>query len=487
MHYRFFKIAIQDCQAIITMLEKTELNATKRLWIKGIIIDLRFRISEDIHLSNLLRLEIVNHLEKIQGDHDGATSTILINDMQGLIRLLEQIVDVKIRIDIFFARPVTAVFLLLVYHQLRKYESVDVRIIAIDYYPADIYQSDGQFEQLVTFLESAGVEYIPYSEYDVFQELPDAVFYSFHNHTYMMPLHLQHSTLIPILNRTMFLEYALNPNDVLIYDSNYSSTPYTWLQFRTSEFSYNAITWGSQDIVTGHPLMDLSHQVFSGEKKISIPEEWIRLSAGKTTLLWNVNPVIHSDNSINFVGTKEMIIKTLKLLSDICNRYRSIFIIFRPHPLCFFSDLQIKFSELQAQIVVDQNPDSYPALFLADAFIGESSSLYAQFLPSHRPGLILNTPNYYNDYCDFIFWTQTNMTSKQEDIFEFIDNLTSDYSSMLRPITEIDKYCLGPMDGKSSQRISVSIVKKFYEEEIAFIRKYRPEMIDGITRMESLP
>jgi len=432
------------------------------------------------------RLEFMNQFDEIESNLDTASPAILMSAVNKLYSLLEQKKIVKIRIDIFFARPVTAIFLLLVYQELRKYDFLDVRVVAIDYFPADIYQSEGQFEQLATFLEAAGVEYTPYTEYDVFRELPDMVFYSFHNHTYMKPLHLQHSTLIPILSRSMFLEYALNPNDVLIYDSNYSSTPYTWLQFRTSEFSHNAISWGSQDIVTGHPLMDLSHQIFSGEKKVTIPEEWNQLSKDKISILWNVIPVSYSNHTINLAGTKEKILSTLKVLTNICTLYPSVFFILRPHPLCFFSDLEIQLSEFHEQIVVDQNPDSYPALFFADAYIGDISSLYAQFLPSQRPALIFNIQNYYRDNCDFVFWTQTNLTSKQEDIYNFVENLVTNYSSMMRPVTEVDKYCLGPMDGKSSQRISASIVKKFLEEEMGFICKHRPEMIDGITEMEPL-
>lgn len=484
MHYRIYKSALQDCQMILRKLEKAALDKIKRLWIRGVLEDLKYRLSKNKSENATDSATLITTLEKIHRDLDKSTSSALTRDIQCFIHLLESKVKVKIRIDMLFARPVSATYFLQVYNQLQLYDFVDVRIVAADFYPTNIYQSNGQYEQLINQLKSAGVPYIPYKEYDVFHDLPDLFFYSFHNHAFIKPLHLQHSTLTPIINRTMFLEYSFTPTDLLIYDSNYSITPYTWLQFRSSRFSYNTISWGEQDVVTGHPLMDLSYNVYSGETSLSIPDQWKTMASGKKTVLWNLAPVLNPDTSINPVVTKAKILDTLTLASEVCERNRSILILLRPHPLCLMPEYQDCYAGLHEQVILDQNPDSYPSLSFADAFIGDYGSLYSQFLPSERPALIFHVPP---RECNFVFWSQTNITSNQNDVFLFAEKLVNDYSSVMRPVTEIDQYCLGPMDGKNSRRITDAMLYKLYMEEQSFILKHCRDIADGVTEMEPLP
>ncbi|WP_079914154.1 CDP-glycerol glycerophosphotransferase family protein [Paenibacillus sp. 32352] len=482
MHYRFYKLAIQDCHAMISMLENEQLTMTKRLWINGILQDLYCRITQDESMECSTRNVLTYHLENICFNIKIISPDLLIVSLQRLLLIIETKLLVRIRIDMLFARPVSASYLLAVYHQLRNLACVEVRIIAVDFYPTDIYKSNGQIEQLVELLDNAGVEYIPFQEYNVFHDLPDLILYSFLGQASIKPLNLQHSTISSIINRTMFLEYSLIPVDLMLLDSSYTLTPYTWLQFRSSNFSYNSISWGKQDIVTGHPLMDMSYDMYSGDSKIPVPEEWLPLLSGKTTILWNISPVFNSD-TINFVDTKSKIHNMLKIVSEISKRYSNILIMLRPHPLCFLPEFQELFADLNERIIVDRNSDSFPALYIADAYIGDYGSLYMQFLPSKRPALICNVPS--ND-CSFIFWSQTNLLSKMEDIYEFVEKLITDYSSMLRPVTEIDRYCLGPMDGKNSQRIVNSMVTKFFAEEDIFINKYCINIANEISEMEPL-
>ncbi len=484
MHYRIYKTALQDCQLILRKLNSVAPSKFERLWIRGIVEDIKVRLSESesTKASNLETL--IALMEKIIRDLEGASSSALTQDIQKLIQLLESSVQVKIRIDLLFARPVSATYLLLVYNQLRKYEFVDVRIVAADYHPTNIYQSSGQYDQLIKQLNAAKVPYISHKDYDVFRDLPDLFFYSFHNHAFMKPLHLQHSTLTPIIKRTMFLEYSFTPTDLLIYDSNYSITPHTWLQFRSSRFSYNTISWGVQDVVTGHPLMDLSYRVYSGETSLSITDQWKNKATGKRVMLWNLAPVLNPDTSINPVLTKAKILETLSLAREICERNFPILILLRPHPLCLMPEYQSCYDVLHEQILLDQNPDSYPALSFADAFIGDYGSLYSQFLPSERPALIFHVPP---TECNFVFWSQTNIATDRNDVFHFAEMLTNDYSSAMRPVTDIDRYCLGPMDGNNSRRIADSLLDKFRKEEYSFMIKHCHNIADGVSEMEPLP
>ncbi|REK69573.1 CDP-glycerol glycerophosphotransferase family protein [Paenibacillus paeoniae] len=483
MHYRWYKVAIQECQSIIAMLENEQLNSVTRLWIKGILADLHHKISEDEMQDSIAKAQLLKCLNKILGFLDTVSSSYLIGYVEQLLITIKRDIPVKIRIDLLFARPVSAVYCLLVYEQLKKYDFVELRIVATDYYPMDIYHSSGQHAQLVEYLKSSCIDYIPYYEYEVFHILPDMLFFSYHNHVFTKPLHLQQSTLTSIINRTMFLEYTFNPDDLIRYNSQYTITPYTWLQFRTSEFSRNSISWGQQDIVTGHPLIDLSYGIYSGDSTVAIPEEWAKPDESRTVILWNINPKTNDDTSINRAETRKKISKVLQVISDLCDRYCSIIIILRPHPLCYLPEFQPFFAELNARVFLDQNPDSYPALSFADAYIGDYSSLYRQYLPSQRPALIFDAQE---DELNIAFWSQTNLASGLEEAYPFVEALICNYSAMMRPVTETDKYYLGPMDGKSSERISSAMINKFIEEEAPFIHQYCPLLVNGTIDKEPM-
>lgn len=465
MHYRFHKIFIQDLKAADVMLHKVPLTPAKRLWIKGILEDMTQKILEDvIKHSN----DIYNELKFLLSNVSKLSAELLCEHIQKLIVILQQKEMVRIRLDIFLARPVSVTHFLRIYNELKQYSEFEVQLIAADYHPTDIYQSNGQYDQLVDFLNYANVDYIPYSEYRIFDSLPDMIFYSFHGHSYIKPLNLQHTTLLPIINRTMFLEYSLTPADILIYDSSYSLSPFTWLQFRTSEFSYNSVSWGAQDIVTGHPLLDISHDIYSGKLAIDRPVEWNNNNETITRIVWNITPKLHADTKINVHGTREKIKENLKLMNLVCLQHPSVLFILRPHPLCCLQDFQDLYNDLHSHIVLDRNPNTLPALTYADAYIGDYGSLYMQFLPSERPALIFNVPP---QDCNFVFWTQTHMASSPQSILSFVEQVVNDYESMKRHVTEIDKYCIGPMDGKSSHRIITAMLSKFYQEEGTFIQQ----------------
>ncbi len=478
MHYRFYKIFIQDLKAAGDMLRRVPLTPTRQLWIKGILEDMTQKILEDvIEHSN----EIYNELKFLLANAPKLSAESLYEHIQKLIVLLQQKEIIRIRLDVFLARPVSVTYFLRIYSELREFTQFDVRLIALDYHPTGIYQSSGQYDQLIDFLGRINVEYIPYSEYRIFDSLPDMIFYSFHGHSYIKPLHLQHTTLHPIINRIMFLEYTLTPADILIYDSSYSLSPFTWLQFRTSEFSYNSVSWGPQDVVTGHPLLDISHDIYSGKLNVAQPVEWRGNEEQITRFVWNITPNLHADTMINVHGTREKIKENLRLINRICVQHSSVLIILRPHPLCYLNDFQDLYNNLHNQVVLDRNPNALPALTYADAYIGDHGSLYMQFLPSERPALIFNVSPH---ECNFVFWTQTRMASSSQSIFSFVEQVVTDYDSMKRQVTEIDKYCIGPMDGKSSQRIIAAMLNKFYKEENLVIQKNSPLFTDALLEME---
>jgi hypothetical protein len=146
-------------------------------------------------------------------------------------------------------------------------------------------------------------------------------------------------------------------------------------------------------LALGSPKLDAIVKPNTVKSK-NIPEDWLRKSTGKKTVVLN--------SSIGSLLNDPDYLTKLKARLEIILSYDELTLIWRPHPLLETTILSMRpawHEEYKALIrrvancdnaIMDQSADTMPATIISDGMISDMSSWARQYIATGKPVLLLN-------------------------------------------------------------------------------------------------
>lgn len=289
-----------------------------------------------------------------------------------------------------------------VYYAAVQYENCHVVVMPIPYYNLSEYGE--VLDQIYEGTEfPQGIKIVNYEEYDIAKMCPDVIFihnpYDEYNYVTRVPVQYYSRELVKYTNHLVYLPYKVCKGKVKDIYCALPGVKYAWRTFVQSEgvrdtyIKYNA---SDKIVALGSPKVD---KIIDCERhKPEIPNEWKSVLNGRKVFLLNT----HLNNIINHA--EEMIDK-LKSIFSLFRVQHDIAIVWRPHPLSIQTaksmnpGILIKYMEIINEFkslengVYDDSSDMNRAVALADAYIGDWSSLVSLFGITGKPILLTEMMN----------------------------------------------------------------------------------------------
>jgi hypothetical protein len=297
------------------------------------------------------------------------------------------------------------------------------------------YSTDEERNRIFGFLETEGVPYIRWDEFELTARCADVAFLSLpYEETF--PKGWRIDDLIRAIPRLVYVPYALvivggEENTQCQFDLPLQQR--AWMVVAHSErnkamFVRHCKTGDAHVVVTGHPKIDAASQLESVND-----EELPRFAAGRKIVCWNPHFDLRPNDTPWGAGCSTFFRWQEFLLGEFARRPDMVFVI-RPHPL-FFSSLEKRKLWTRAQradflarvestsnVLIDHRP-SYATVFAtANAMISDASSLLIEYAVTGNPLLYLRNPHgpALNDDGEFVrehFYT----AEREEEIRKFLD------------------------------------------------------------------
>lgn len=300
-----------------------------------------------------------------------------------------------------------------------------VRVMPVPYYSVSEdrtgmemkYEGD-QFRNQVTVTD--------YREYSIEESLPDVIFihnpYDDTNFVTSLPEKYFSRELKKYTEHLVYIPYKVCSGDVKDTYCMMPGVTNAWRVFVMSERVRNTyIKYQDRNkiIATGSPKIDAVIQYEKNPPKM--PNEWQQVLKERKVFLLNT----HLNSLIN---QGEKAIQEIRHLISIFEERPQAAILWRPHPLSIetiksmnpaileeYCKLIHEFCELKNS-VYDESGDPHMAIALADAYIGDWSSMVTMFGVTGKPIYVRNITFPKEKHKNIDISTQSGMTQLLEDV-----------------------------------------------------------------------
>lgn len=334
---------------------------------------------------------------------------------------------------------------------------VNTEVVLIPFIHKDY---DWSFQAAKSHLDSLGVHYVPWNEYDLRDTRSSAVIYtSPYDNTRPDQYHFQ--TVRQFAKIVAYAPYSLevcggtNIN-ILHYGqpvATESDAIFARSESVRASFEEHCPTGSAHVFVTGHPRMDNFINLEDFEVDPSLTDQ----IGDRKAVLWNAQQSIDGDIWSTFDYFADYIFE--KFFEE-----QEIALIFRPHPLLWQKlinleiltkiDIENLKKELNDRgIIIDERADHRHAFSASTAMISDAGSFLMEYLVTEKPVLYLNNP-YGLGLCDEGRYVVKyyDMANNIKDIDYFIKKIKygQDENQSLR-IDAIPKF-FHLHDGKAGER-----------------------------------
>lgn len=281
-----------------------------------------------------------------------------------------------------------------VYAEAKKAQNCSVRVMPVPYYHVTEDRLDLEMEYEGDLFPEE-IEITDYREYEIADMQPDVIFihnpYDDKNRVTSLSERYFSSELKKYTDRLVYIPYKVCIDKVSDFYCVMPGVKNAWRVFVQSEqvrdvyLKYNV---SDKIITTGSPKIDkIVHNELCKPK---MPEEWKGALGGRTIFLLNT----HLDNIIN---DADSMIRGLHQVIATFRKRENAAVLWRPHPLSIETatalnpDILERYLETIAQFkeldnaIYDESPDPHVAIALADAYIGDWSSLVTMFGVTGKP------------------------------------------------------------------------------------------------------
>ena len=312
-----------------------------------------------------------------------------------------------------------------VYEAAKNAENCNVTVMPVPYYNIT---PNGEIvdTKYDGFEFPIDIQLTDYNRYSIEENRPDVIFihnpYDEYNNVTRLPEKYYSSELKKYTEHLVYIPYFVSFSDNI--DADFYILPgvkNSWRTFVQSEaLRKNYIKYNNADkiVALGSPKID---NIIKLEKnKPEIPKEWEKILGGKKIFLYNT----HLSGILN---NPEQLIEKLRRVFNCFVGRSDIALLWRPHPLSIATIKSRKLNILNDYLrmieeyknmgigVYDDTKDVGRAMAIADAYIGDNSSLVQMFGVTGKPIFIqeqdiemCNSANfrflfgnvycYYNDY-----------------------------------------------------------------------------------------
>jgi len=345
---------------------------------------------------------IYNGIEELKNTKDD--SDICINNLMKISSDLE--VEEEVKIEILFLPYKSSMWdsLYTIYLAAKEDNRCEPYVVPIPYFERNQDQSFGKMcYEGNQFPEDVPV--IPFNKYDISKRRPDIIYIHnpYDDYNYVTSVH-------PAYYTNELKKYT----DMLVY------VPYFIPSITFNEFSeavpYHLVPGGmnaDRIVVNSEVTKDLF--IASGYKKeqmlalgtpkvdavlkymenpYGINAEWVKKINGRKVILLNSSIA----NLLKFVSPyKHSYMELMELYIKRIIDTEELFLIWRPHPLLentiksMRPHLHAKYQELKNLVlssdkaIFDDNANAFPAMYLSDALISDSSSIVRQYIFTGKP------------------------------------------------------------------------------------------------------
>ncbi len=255
---------------------------------------------------------------------------------------------------------------------------------------------------------------------------------------------------------------------------------------------YTDVGYASNKILAlGNPKCDASINIYRA--KNNVPDEWLNKTYGKKVFLYNTS-IAHFLSSENDLDLLEM--NFYEIIENPLN-----VLLWRPHPLLEATILSMrpnlynKYVRIKEKLVnhnnfiIDENADSYPAIFISDALISDISSIMFQFGLTGKPVLSVDLDyTYYEkdmyvynniDLRYFYFLCGWNLPENRKY------NMDEEPSPNGMSISEFVKMVINNEDPKKEKRI-MALKNSLYNSDGSAGKKVHNEIMNRVFNNDSL-
>lgn len=345
-----------------------------------------------------------------------------------------------------------------VYKLLSKKEKYIVDVVYVPFTHPN--KGEDIIKEQIAWTES-GVKVYLHSEYDMAVEAPDFLIYCKPYDSAEKRWNIEETR--KIVDKIIYIPYSMATMRAgeeikrLMYKLPLQFWAWKYLSYskehlcQLKKYAYNQ----NNALAIGHPKFDITIDYMT-EKEKTICDEILYKANGRKIFFLNTHFDINPDeNRVDNAGTFLNIgIKLLKWL-EVNEEY---FIIWRPHP--FFYPALEKALGLEAQtiwedakrstnIYLDEYENQWPAIWLSDAMISDSSGVIETFVITNKPILMTVRKKSSANNIKYLY-----LADKFEEVVDFIVNIESGKDTMYEQRTGYvqDNYFL-PVDTSVAELI----------------------------------
>lgn len=275
-------------------------------------------------------------------------------------------------------------------------ESADcaVRVMPVPYYHVTEDRTDLEMEYEGAQFPT-GIPITDYREYSIADMQPDVIFihnpYDDKNHVTSLPERYFSSELKKYTDHLVYIPYKVCNGRVKDFYCVMPGVKNAWRVFVQSErvrevyLKYNQ---PEKIVTTGSPKIDKI--IYNETHKPGMPDEWREALGGRKVFLLNTH--------LNYIiNNADCMIRGLKQVIAAFENREKAAVLWRPHPLSIETakamnpDILQSYQQVMeafkvlANGVYDETPDPHLAIALADAYIGDWSSLVTMFGVTGKP------------------------------------------------------------------------------------------------------
>ena len=318
----------------------------------------------------------------------------VIEDCDALMEMLR--VGIKVKYEVLFLPYKSSMWdsLESIYQVARLDSACHVTVMPIPYYSVSADR-----EHLEENYEGndfpRDVDIVDYREYSIEEKMPDVIFihnpYDDTNRVTQVKPCFFSSELVKYTDRLIYVPYKVCSGKVKDVYCVLPGVKNAWRVFVQSEEVkrvYARYQPEEKIIVTGSPKID--KVIANAQNKPQVPVEWKKALNGKKVFLLNT----HLNSLINH--PIEMLEKLNSLLMLFKDR-TDVALLWRPHPLSIQTikaenpDILVPYREIVEKCkwlenaVYDETTDPHLAIAIADAYIGDWSSMVSMFGVTNKP------------------------------------------------------------------------------------------------------
>lgn len=361
------------------------------------------------------------------------------------------------------------------YNACKKDGRLDVRLVFLD----ETNTEKSQMATAYEFLESTGLEYVRYDEFDVDDFRPHAI-------VIQTPYDKWHRKEVHWSNiykmkgyRLIYIPYGIeisdtNDSHILHFEQNVIYNCWRIYTFSDAMLrDYKAYCTNSKAVrALGLPRFDY----YSSVNRDEIRKTFGNKIGDRKIVLWKVHfPKIIYENGKKCMVTPE--IDEYAKFSEMIGRYTNLFFIFMPHPKFFEQKLNADNNKGVERILynlslcenayIDMSDDYRKSLSVADYVIVDRSAIMVEAAAINRPVLYMSNKDYYEPVTSAIkplidSYYQGNSC---DDMVKFLDNCQSglDTNSSARELAFAK--CFPMHDGMAGERIKEDVVNSIIKNE----------------------